>query len=330
MSTRLRSTGTAAALAVAALGAGCDNAGTDLGFPEVGTGSVRVEVFLDRDGSRTFSALDTTFAGGRIALLQPVSRDTLRVATSGPNGRIVFANVTVGQYTVVAVPGSLGDSLVVGEIEDPDLILEPGTDTVVVRARLTYPAATIQEARVAPAGKRVFLRGYILSGVQSFRDTTSHMADATSAMRLTDVVLKGGQVANFPGDTVVVLGTVGARGGQPVLAKAEIYRYGTRPAPLPTIVNTTTAAAANGGALDAGLVQVIAAAIVDTATIQPDFSVVVNDGSGPLTLLLDANIPFARSAFVIGRQLTGRGVLVPAGAGIWRLKPRDPGDVSLF
>jgi hypothetical protein len=135
---------------------------------------------------------------------------------------------------------------------------------------------------------------------------------------------------NAPGDSVSVLGVVSSRSGQPTLDHAILARFGGRPAPLPVIINTQKAASANGGAFDAALVQVIAAEIKDTATVQPDFTVTINDGSGPLTVVLDANLNFVRSAFVKGRQTTIRGVLVPTGTGSWNLKPRDQGDVSVF
>ena len=85
---------------------------------------------------------------------------------------------------------------------------------------------------------------------------------------------------------------------------------------------------ASGGVLDAALVQVIGAIISDTATVAPDFRVTASDGSGPVQLILDANLPFSRTAFRPGRSMNVKGVLVPDGQGGWNLKPRDIGDVS--
>jgi len=57
--------------------------------------------------------------------------------------------------------------------------------------------------------------------------------------------------------------------------------------------------------------------------------VIVSDGTGNLTVLLDGNINFPRTSFRPGRSMNARGVLVPDGVGGWVFKPRDLGDVVL-
>jgi len=314
---------------VAALAAGCDNAGVDLGFPAEPTGAIVVHLYLDADGSRTNTPLDVLYAGARVALLTR-GADTVRTVISDAQGRARFSDVVLGQYLIGVAPSSLGDSVSVAQIDTTHIAVAQGMDTVRVSVRLAYPELSVREARTATAGRRVFLRGVILSGVQSFRDTTSHMSDSSGAIRLTDVTLRGGLVGNSPGDSVSVLGVVGTRDGQPVLRNAVIARFGVRPAPLPRILSTLAASGAVGGTLDADLVQVISVPIVDTSTAQPDYVVGLDDGSGRLVLLLDANLNFPRPAFLPGRQVTARGVLVPRPGGGWMLKPRDGGDVSIF
>jgi len=213
---------------------------------------------------------------------------------------------------------------------NPETIsINAGQNTAEVLVRLGYPEFSIRAARELPAGRQVFLRAIVLAGVQSFRDTTSHVSDSSGYLRLTRVSLSGGLTGNNPGDSVSVLGTTGTRAGQPVLENARIARFGTRPAPVPVPIATLNASTAFGGSLDAGLVLITSATIVDTAAVAPDFRVRVNDGSGILEIILDALIPFPRGAFAPGRSLNAIGVLVPNGLGQWIFKPRGLGDVVL-
>ena len=325
LSTRL----SLASTLVAAL-AGCDNAGTALGFPDENTGTVGVAVYLDRDGSRTLTAADTVYSGARIALLQKGRSDTLRTEPTNARGLIFFKSLPFGEYRVAVGRASLGDSLEVANIDLTDVAISQNDDTAGVVIRVAYPELTVRQARAAAPGKRVFIRGVILAGVQVFRDTTSYLADSSGSIRLTDVALRAGLVGNIPGDSVSALGTISSRLAQPVLARALVGRFGSRPPPVALIVNSKTAASASTGALDAGLVQVIAALISDTASVSPDYLVTVNDGSGPLVITLDANVPFLRASFLPGRRVNARGVLVPNGTGGWTLKPRDLADIAVF
>ena len=307
---------------------GCPNAGSDLGFNVGATGRVLVGVYLDRDGSRTFSAtIDTVFRNARVALLSRAGGDTVRAMLSDANGVATFEAVPIGEYTVTVAPASIGDSIIVAAIDSANIRLLSGGDDQGVLVRLSYPEVSIRQARALPLGKRAFIRGVVLAGVQSFRDTTSHVSDSSGQIRLTRVSLRGGLTGNAPGDSVSVLGTASVRTGQPTLDLALISRIGTRPAPTPFALSTAMAATASGGLLDAALAQVIGVIISDTATVAPDFRVTVSDGSGSLKITLDANLPFARTAFRPQRSMNVTGVLVPDGLGGWTLKPRTTGDV---
>lgn len=321
-----------AALVLAALGAaqGCGNAGSDLGFNVSETSAVTVGIYLDRDGSRTPTVpLDTVFANVRVALLALGSGDTLRTAISNPSGLARFDGVPVGQYRVTVVPSSIGDSIVVAAIDSSVIRLVAADTNTFVLVRLGFPEMTIAAARALPPGRRVFIRGIVLAGVQSFRDTTSHVSDHTGQIRLTAVSLLGGLLGNVPGDSVSVLGTTSSRAGQPTLDKAAITRFATRPPPIPLPVSTATAATASGGVLDAGLVQLTGAVISDTATIAPDFRITASDGSGPVTIIIDGNLATPKVIFTPGFSLAIRGVLVPNGQGGWSLKPRTGADIVI-
>lgn len=325
----MRLTTALSALSALVVGAACTNDGSDLGPSPLGERIVTVGVYLDRDGSRTVTALDTVFAKARVALLIRGSTDTFKVATAGTDGVARFNAVPLGQYSIAVDQKSIGDSIQIQAIDSSNVTVTAADSVVTSLARLGYPEVTIRQARVLPVGRRVFIRGIILAGVQSFRDTTSHLSDSTGALRLTRVAVRGGLTGNNPGDSVSVLGVTSSRAGQPTLDQAVISRFGARPEPIPLPVGTGTAANANNGLWDAALVQITGALISDTATVAPDFRVRVSDGTGTLTMILDGNIPFPRSAFQPGRSLNARGVLVPDGVGGWVFKPRAVSDVVI-
>ena len=82
----------------------------------------------------------------------------------------------------------------------------------------------------------------------------------------------------------------------------------------------------DGGGLDAALVRVTDATIADTATnADGDYVVSADDGSGALLVAFDQDAGLDETPFVPGVVVDARGVLVPDGAGGWRLKPRSTG-----
>lgn len=315
---------------VACAALGCSNAGSNLGFAPSATRTVITQVFLDRDGSGSLTSPDTLYRGARVFLRPAGGGEAIQTDTTSLQGLSFFEGVSVGEYSVTIDPASVGDSLQVDLIEPDVFPLRAGDTAAVVTARLTFPQFSIRQARNQPAGKRVLIRGLVLAGVQSFRDTTSYVQDTSGQIRLTRVSLRGGLTGNSPGDSVTVLGTVSSRAGQPTLDQAIITLVGTRPAPVPFFITTAVAALASGGTLDAALVQVTGAIISDPAAVPPDFRVVGNDGSGPLTVLLDSFGGFNTSNFQPGKSMTVRGVLVPTGTGQWQLKPRNSSDATVF
>jgi hypothetical protein len=310
--------------------AACNNAGSDLGPNPLQTNAISAVAYLDRDGSHTFTAADTFFAGAKVSLRPISGAKAIQTVTTNISGIARFNSVAIGEYTITVDPTSIGDSISVAAIDSSHVKIQVADTITFVAVRLGYPEVSIRQARLLAVGKRVFVRGVILAGVQSFRDTTSHLADSSGQVRLTRVSLRGGLTGNNPGDSVSVLGLTSSRSGQPTLDNAVISRFGARPAPIPLPVSTATAANASNGLLDAGLVIITGAAIIDSATVAPDFKVTGNDGSGPVTVLLDGNINFNRSLFRAGHSMNVRGVLVPDGQGGWMLKPRDVADTQVF
>lgn len=324
--TRLRGVALAGLLA----GTACENAGSSLGFGEAATGTIRVGIFLDRDGSKTPSAIDTTPAQIRVQLQPAAGGGVVRSQLTDQDGLAVFEGVPFGEYRVRPDPTILGDSLLVGRVDSATISVVP-TDTIGdVVVRLDYPETSVKAARALPTGRRIFLRGILISTLQTFRDTTVHLADTSGFLRLTGAGFLGSTTGNNAGDSVTVIAYTGQRDGQPVATQARIFRLALRPPPVPIPVSSAVAATADLGRIDAALVQVTSATISDSVTVAPDFKVVASDGSGNLEILIDGTIPVNRTLFRPGRTMTVRGVLVPNGAGGWRLKPRDGSDIQLF
>lgn len=306
----------------------CSNAGENFGFGNTTNGLVQVLVFFDRDGSLGVTAADTSLSGVKVGLVVAGGNDTAFTATTDVNGNANFNAVPLGNYTLVVDTTSIGDSLDVQLIDSALVTLRNNAPQQGVTVRLGFPAATVTEARALPLGTRVFVKGAVLAGPNTFSDTTAHISEGGTAIRLVNAANAG--PATSPGDSVRVLGTVGIRAGQPVLDDARVNLFQFAPSvPAAVSLTTTQADDAQGGAQDAALVQLTNALITDTATVNGDFHLTVDDGSGALTVVLDQDILFPLAQFTPGKTLSGRGVLVPTGTGSWVFKPRANTDVQL-
>lgn len=312
-------------------GAACGNSGDGLGINLPGTRAVAGQLFVDRDFNGVLSLPDSLVAGLRVYLLVAGSQvDTVAVDTTDANGAVGFDNLVPGRYAIsVDSTAALGDSL--------RSFLTPATvqvaasgNTPLVAIRLGYPSDDVAGVRASAVGRRVVTTGTVLAGQQSFGDTSAFLRDGGGALRLTNAQVT---VGNFvaPGDSVRVLGTVGVRNGQPVLDSARIVllRPGTT-APAADTLTTAEAAAALTGARDADLVRIQASSVTDSATAGADYTVTIDDGSGPLVVVLDSVQAIPSTAVVPGDSLRVNGVLVPTGTGSWRLKPRVQADLTVY
>jgi len=276
----------------------------------------------------------------RVRLITTGTLDTAANVLSDSVGRVRLATVPVGTYTVALDTTTIGDSVRLVQISATQVAVEPG-DSVTVTATISFPIVSVRAARALPAGRKVFLQGVLLSPRVAFGDTTAHMADTSLAIRLTR--MRSGPVGI--GDSVRLLGVTSTRDGQPTLDDAVVTPLGAGAGPLPAIVSTLVARTANGGALDAALVFVGNVTIVDTATVDGtnsppfvppnrDYRLMVDstpaDTSGRLEVLLDGHAGFSGGILTQFRPdstISVTGVLVPSGAGRWRLKPRILSDV---
>lgn len=182
---------------------------------------------------------------------------------------------------------------------------------------------SVAQIRAATAGTRAALTAVALTAWNNFGDSTLFVHDGVGSLRAVRV--SAASVA--AGDSVRLTGTVASREAQPVLIDVTLERLGSGTARVPGDV--TTAAAATTTALDASLVKVTGAAITDTVSEGSDLVLTTNDGSGPLRIVIDADVTINRGPLVPGAVLEATGVLAPTGTGQWRLRPRAQSDVTV-
>lgn len=314
-------------LAYAAL-TGCANAGEELGIQvKPGVGFVAT-VLYDRDQNAHPSNADSALAGLPVFLKVPGGPDTLAVDTTDALGRVTFFNIPTGPYTVEVDASVLGDSLATLLSKAAQVFPSGSPDSIV--ALLAFPTQTVAAARALPIGRRVLVSGLVLAGPLSSRDTSGSLRDPTGAVRLTGVrILSGG--VSLPGDSVRVLATVGVRNGQKVLDLAAISLLNLTTLPVGDTLPTGVAVTASAGVRDADLVSLLGAEILSTSAANGDLTVTLDDGSGPLEMVVDSVLQIAPGLFVIGDSLSGQGVLTPStGGATWQFRPRQRQDFTIF
>lgn len=175
-------------------------------------------------------------------------------------------------------------------------------------------------------GRFVAVEGVALNGWAVFADATIHLADTTGAVLAV-------QVPNafvFTGDSIRVLGVVGIFNGRAALVAfggAAPALLGRTEPPAPVALGTGAAATAGEGELDAALVRVTAT-VSDTTSFGTNAVLTVDDGSGPLTVVLSSASGLSSRLHPPGARLELTGLLTPAPGGrSWALRPRTREDV---
>jgi hypothetical protein len=312
----------AAGVALALAGGACSTGEELVTIP--GQGYAAGSVYLDWDGDRERGGPDQPLSGVAIRLVITGTFDTLVNATSDPNGDFVFGAVPVGRYTVVVPEAAVfGDSLEVVRVDTAFLSLGVG-DTTQVNVAVSFPSHTASGARSLALGEKIFIEGVALNSSPTFGDSTVHLRDASGSIRITGA--RGPQVAI--GDSVRFLGRVAGLSGQPVIRDGQAIILDIGGPPVAVRVTTAEAALAGAGNLDAELVRIVDGTIgVDTATVSGNYQFSVNDGLGPVVVVLDSDAGLTRTPFVPGVLIDATGVLVPSGLGGWLLKPRANADL---
>jgi hypothetical protein len=315
------------AAALAVLGAvACTNGGGDRVLGITATGEVQGFLVFDSNGSRSADAGDDSLPGVRISLVFP-GGDTGLVTTSQSDGRFQFASVPVGVYSLKMDTSGFSDTMQVIRVDSATFTVGP-LETVTVNALAGYPQVTVAAARALPAGRRVFIVGTALNTPTLFGDTTAHVADATGTIRLSRL-----RTTILAGDSVRARGTTARRLGQPTLDDVTSFTIGQGLSPSAVQLTTALAATADGATRDAWLAVVRNATVTDTATVQGNFTLTVNDGSGALKVVLEQaadlafRVPQLPGQFIPANKFDIVGLLVPTGTGSWNLKPRSAADL---
>jgi len=308
----------------------CSNAGESrvLGIP--GTGVLRGFVYLDQNGNLAPDAGDDSLGTVRVRLVTPAAGDTVATATSAASGLYTFSAVPVGTYRIVVDTTTIGDTVTVAKIDSATVTILPN-DSSFVNITISYPRLTMAQARAAAPGRRVFVVGTALNASVTFSDTSVHVQDNTAAMRVKR--LRVSFVG--AGDSVRLRGTTQLLNNQPILDDVTVFPLGFGFLPAAPQLTTLQAAGADGATRDAQLVQILNATISDTATVNNDLRLTMDDGSGAVVVLLDrvadpAFRPPTNVAYIPGDTYNLVGLLVATGTpGVWRVKPRSAQDLVL-
>jgi hypothetical protein len=190
--------------------------------------------------------------------------------------------------------------------------------------RVTVPRVTTTEARAMVAGSLVEIHAVALNGVATFGDNTVHIVDPSGALRTINVNAS----FQFAGDSIRARGVLAIREGQMVLTQTTLVVLGKSVIPPPSHIATEVANTANGGVLDAALIEVRDAEVKSLSAFPgQDVFLTVNDGTGALVVILDRDTGIGTAGLAVGNKVNFVGVLVPTTSGTWQLKPRSPADV---
>ncbi len=322
----------AAVILSGSLLAACLGTGEDRITTIDATGIVDGIVYIDVNGNRELDQADSGAFLVGVRLLVFGTQDTASRTLTDRQGLFLMPAVSVGLYEVVVDPATVPDSLMIVDI-NPAEILSSRDDTTTTTIALSFPKVTVEEARNLPAGERVFADGVALNGRETYGDQTVHIAAGTWAIRSTKV----GNAIIFAGDSVRFLGTTSTLLGQPTLDEVTPFLLAVAEVPPAVRLTTARASTADSARFDAALAQIAVATITDTATVPSGFALSVDDGSGPLRVLLDSDIRFVTdtlpvdSVYVPGVVIHATGLLVPIPSDTtkWELKPRSNADLEI-
>ncbi len=325
----VRAMGVVSALVLASLSC-TDSASVTLIQVEA-KGAVVGLTFLDNNGNGQSDGVDTPFPHLIVRLTATRGGEPVATAETDTTGIFRMTDVPVGSYRVSLDPASVGDSL---DVSGGDVELQVRRDsTSQATIGVSFPVLSFEEIRAGTPGRKVFTSGIALNPRPNFGDGVVHLQADSIYLRAINV-----ERANIAtGDSLRLLGRIASSNGQPVLDQVTPYvlvNIATIPVPLER--HTGPAATAEGGKIDAALLRVRAAEIHDTSTVNGDFHFFVDDGTGPIEVVLrsflQANTSVIRPDTIL-RMKEATGLLTafaePTGGVRWRLLPRAGADVTL-
>lgn len=326
--------GPSPATALLSLGAlvlfgGCRDSGSNDLLTIEATGTVAGRLLFDANGDGTVNGTDRPLQDWEFRLDQPAG-GTVVSADTDAEGAVLFEEVPVGRMVPAVAPGDLGDTLSLLAATAEPFTLGAG-DEVELAALVTFPIVGVAEARDLDPETPVFVDGVALNTFPTATERTLHLRGGGRFIRVLSV--DSGTVAL--GDSVRVRGRTAVSQGVPVLDGVVAYRLASGVPPTPTILTTAEAAGAGGGILDAALVRVQNAELLEVRDEGNEgVRLVVNDGTGPLTIHFRAFLNVDAGSIDVDTQRLGgaSGLLVPVRgvAGVsWQLQPRTLQEVTL-
>jgi hypothetical protein len=329
---RRRLTLTASTALALLLAGGCEDLIVDgRGISVEGEGTVEGVVRLDMDGNGVIGGQDPPVPGIRMRLLAAGSGGVVDTASTNEEGLYRMTEVPVGDFRLVIDSTALDEDVQVFGLEPEPFFVGPQA-TVQASFGLTFPEVSLAEARALDDGRTVFTRGIVLNQRPTPGDGVVHVREGDTYLRITNVPSMNLTV----GDSVRILGRTATSADQPILEEATIIRLRLSDfTVIPLEITSAQARTAQEGSLDAALVRIRQAVILDTVSVGNHLRVTADDGSGPVDLFLREFINFNRTQLVPNEALfvQATGLLVPeqdgTGAVRWRLTPRAPGDLSV-
>ena len=206
----------------------------------------------------------------------------------------------------------------------------PGPEPTPTASPTDGNAISIASARAAAKNSRVIVRGVVTLASGTVEAGSAVIQDGSGAilLRLGD---EAGQVSR--GQLIEVVGARSTKGGMESLrVSVAPRRLGTAPDPTARSLRSGDAAEAT----EAQLVVVRGAVVASARTAASGtVSFEIDDGSGPLRVVLGASLAADGDPFAAGTWVEARGVLGQETTGAqplrgYRVWPRDPGDVRIL
>lgn len=295
------------------------------------SGTLEGLAYFDADGNMQQDAADPPYPNLALELVT-VGGGTVATMITDDDGRFLLEPVPAGAYRVVVDEANAPDTVTVFGLEEsaPIEVTNGGMQQVVIR--IAFPTVSLAAVRASPPGRHVITHGIALNPRNSFGDGVVHIQENDVYVRATAVDRSG----LAPGDSVRFIGTTAIDQGQPILTQVTpLVLIGQATLVSPITLSTSAAAGAAGATSDAAFVRVQNAAVTNRVPLGNHTLVTVDDGSGPVDLLLRDFIGFDTAPFEPGVAVLeeGLGLLVPIQVGQgqtrWRMTPRFPGDLTL-
>jgi len=293
------------------------------------TGAVAGQLFFDSNGNGAADGADRPLEGWTFRLDQ-LAGGTVVSGETDADGIVLFETVPVGRLVPAVDPDELGDTISIISSTAQPFTLGAGQEVALIPV-VTLPTFTVAQARDLDPETPLFVEGVALNTFPTETERTLHLRNGNRFIRALSV--DSGTVAL--GDSVRVRGRTAVSQGVPVVDGKVVYRLAAGTAPTPRTLTTGEAAGAQGGALDAALVRVQTAELLEVRDEgNAGVRLVVDDGSGPLTIHFRSFLQVDPDAIDVDTdRLAGAvGLLVPvrtATGVVWELQPRTLQEVVL-